>query len=365
MPDQPLHLEQMRPALTVAEQCEHMSQHGIKFEKCNKDAAKKFLLEHTYFFKLKAFDTNFIRDDNGIYRDLDFAYLQDLSIIDFRLRMLILRMTGDIEHALRIRFNRLIQRTNEDGYQVIKDYEAYESEFMRKKGRKFELKQSFNKSIYTQGMIDKYLKLKPVWLFWETCTLSDLIHCYHSFLDKHHFQDVTYSLLYGVRLLRNASSHHNCLLIPNTKNVKPTKDLTPLLDTLLSGKEETSAKQTKQAATTDPLIHDLSCVLISHINLVESEEMRHNVESQITEFLNRMQIHKDWYREDNTRMELLQGFDNIESLLSSAVDFNRRRDNNTLCMADHSLLAKPNRKPVRHGRRRPSSKTKIEEFRRT
>lgn len=163
----------------------------------------------------------------------------------------------------------------------------------------------------------------------------------------------------------NASSHHNCLLIPNTKNVKPTKDLTPLLDTLLSGKKETSAKQTKQAATTDPLIHDLSCVLISHINLVESKEMRYNVESQITEFLNRMQIHKDWYREDNTRMELLHGFDNIELILSSAVDFNRRRDNNTLCKADHSLLAKPNRKPVRHGRRRPSSKTKIEEFRRT
>lgn len=334
-----------------------MSQHGITFEKCNKDAAKKFLLEHTYFFKLKAFDNNFIRDDNGIYRDLDFAYLQDLSIIDFRLRMLILRMTGDIEHALRIRFNRLIQRTNEDGYQVIKDYEAYESKFMQKQGRRFELTQIYNKSIYTEGMIDKYLKFSPVWLFWETCTLNDLIHCYHSFLSKHRFQDITYSLLYGVRLLRNASSHHNCLLIPNTKNVKPTEDLAPLLDALLSGKDRISVTRTKEAANKDPLIHDLACVLISHINLVESEEMRYNVESQITEFLNRMRIHRDWYNENNTREELLHGFDNIELLLSNAVDFNRRRNNNMLSESDNSLLTKPNRKPVRHGRRRPSSKT--------
>lgn len=32
---------------------------------------------------LKAFDNNFVRDDKGTYLNLDFAYLKDLSTIDF------------------------------------------------------------------------------------------------------------------------------------------------------------------------------------------------------------------------------------------------------------------------------------------
>lgn len=93
------------------------------------------------------------------------------------------------------------------------------------------------------------------------------------------FQDVTYSLLYGVRLLRNAASHHNCLLIPSQEDIKRTEDLDKLLKVFLpDGKE--SAK-TLKLAETDPLIHDFACVLIAHINLVQSIGMRSGVVKQI------------------------------------------------------------------------------------
>lgn len=169
------------------------------FEQCCREDAKHFLKDNTYFFKLKAFDNNFVRDDKGTYLNLDFAYLKDLSTIDFEFRVLILRMTGDIEHALRVRFNNLLSQVNEDGYQVIRDYEDEQAKYYEKNGRIYDSDSCYQQSVYTKGMIDKFLKDKPVWLFWETCTFSNLIRCYRSFLTHRRFQDVTYSLLYGVR----------------------------------------------------------------------------------------------------------------------------------------------------------------------
>ena len=71
--------------------------------------------------------------------------------------MLILRMTGDIEHALRIRFNNLISRVQEDGYQVIADYEKDQSLCYAKQDKPFVPENDYKKSVYTEGMIDKYL----------------------------------------------------------------------------------------------------------------------------------------------------------------------------------------------------------------
>lgn len=47
-----------------------------------------FCTSRTYFFKLKAFENNFERDD-GQYHGLDFAYLVDLSTIDCHPRTLL------------------------------------------------------------------------------------------------------------------------------------------------------------------------------------------------------------------------------------------------------------------------------------
>ncbi|PWG60371.1 Abi family protein [Bifidobacterium catulorum] len=348
-----------RNAMTAEEQCNVMAQHGVTFQKCSREDAKRFLQDNTYFFKLKAFDNNFQHDANGVYRNLDFAYLQDLSTIDFELRVLILRMTGDIEHALRIRFNNLISRVNEDGYKVIRDYERDQRTFYARQGKTYDSDGNYQKSIYTAGMIDKYLDSKPIWLFWETCTLNNLIHCYRSFLRHRQFQDATYSLLYGVRLLRNAASHHNCLLIPPSEQVNQTEDLNVMLRRLLIDETEL-VETTLQLAKTDPLIHDFACVLLAHANLVKSRGMRSHVIEQIDGFLTRMQRHGEWYRDPESGCNhLVRRLDAIQLLLSSIVEFNRNRDAGTLTKTQQHILEQPNRKPVRHGRRRASRKARL------
>ena len=350
-------VEQERRALTVDEQCDIMSSHGIRFDFCRKENAKRFLRENTYFFKIKAFDNNFQRDENGVYRNLDFAYLQDLSTVDFELRLLILRMTGDIEHALRIRFNNLISRVNEDGYQVIREYEQDQREYHAKRAGQHAYHKDYQESVYTKGMIAKYLECKPVWLFWETCTLNALIRCYRSFLQHRRFRDVTYSLLYGVRLLRNAASHHNCLLIPPVEPVKPTSELNRLLEVFLPHETESRAS-TLRLAQNDPLIHDFSCVVIAYVNLVKSESMRKHVAEQIEVFIDRLQRHIDWYRNPESGCpHLVAQLEAIHLLLSGFLDFNRRRDDGTLLPEQERLLSRPDRKPVRHGKRRARNKT--------
>ena len=89
-----------RIALNTKEQCDLLESHGVEFKLCSKAEAESFLRNNTYFFKIKAFDKNFKRDQQGNYSKLDFAYLKDISTIDFKLRMLILRMTGDIEQCV-------------------------------------------------------------------------------------------------------------------------------------------------------------------------------------------------------------------------------------------------------------------------
>lgn len=344
--------------MTAEEQCNVMAQHGVTFQKCSREDAKRFLQDNTYFFKLKAFDNNFEHDSNGLYRNLDFAYLRDLSTIDFELRALILRMTGDIEHALRVRFNNLISRVNEDGYRVVRDYEQDQRAYCQQNGKSYNPDDAYQKSIYTTGMIDKYFGSKPIWLFWETCTLSNLIHCYRSFLQHRQFQDITYSLLYGVLLLRNAASHHNCLLIPPSEQVKATNVLNDLLQRLLTGETEL-VNTTLQLAKTDPLIHDFACVLLAHANLVNSKGIRSHVVDQINGFLARMERHMDWYRDPESGCgHLIQQLDAIRLLLTSIIKFNRKRDKGKLTGVQQRILEQPNRRPVRHGPRRASRKTR-------
>lgn len=153
-------------------------------------------------------------------------------------------------------------------------------------------------------MINKYLDQKPVWLFWETCTLNSLIRCYSSFLEHRKFYDMTYSLLYGVRLFRNAASHHNCLLIPPAATIKKTKVLDSLMPIFLTT-DNPAREKTLYLAQSDPLIHDLSCILLSHINLVKSAGMRRYTEDQAASVLRRIDEHAAWYKDPQSGCDYL------------------------------------------------------------
>lgn len=96
-----------RPKLTIEDQVAYMKNKGITFDHCSEKDAVRFLQESTYFFKVKAFDKNYIaHPKTGHYYNLDFSYLMELSTLDMRLRRLILHATLDIEHFLKVQLIR-------------------------------------------------------------------------------------------------------------------------------------------------------------------------------------------------------------------------------------------------------------------
>lgn len=117
----------IKAKLSITDQINHIKSKGITFNFISESDARLFLEDYNSYFRLKSYAKNFPKYDKlphkGKYINLDFLYLKELSIIDFYLRRILLKMTIDIEYRLKIillkDFN---QNQNDDGYQIVQDF---------------------------------------------------------------------------------------------------------------------------------------------------------------------------------------------------------------------------------------------------
>ncbi len=87
-------IKQRKPKKTVEEQISHMKNKGITFNYISDEEARKYLSEHTFYFKFKAYAKNYEKyNTNGKYINLDFSYLQDLARLDMYFREIVLKIT--------------------------------------------------------------------------------------------------------------------------------------------------------------------------------------------------------------------------------------------------------------------------------
>ena len=178
-----------------------MKTKGIKFNVVNETAAQHFIEEHNYFFKLSSYRKNYNKyqfgKNKGQYIDLDFAYLIDLSTIDMHLRYLLLELSLDIEHAIKLALIKDIETNpNEDGYNIVK--------LFRK-----------NKRVnYCKALVEKYERNNwPIWAYCETISFGDLTRIYDLY-DKLYPDrlPIKPTFIYAVKNIRNAVAHNNCLI---------------------------------------------------------------------------------------------------------------------------------------------------------
>lgn len=116
----------LRPMLKISEMVPYLKNKNIKFELVSEYDAEKYLKENNNYYNVTAYKNNFPKYQcgqlAGKYIDLDFAYLKDLSIIDYRTRMLLFKMIIDIEHYLKIRILNKVEELNIENTIIIMDY---------------------------------------------------------------------------------------------------------------------------------------------------------------------------------------------------------------------------------------------------
>lgn len=115
--------------LSNEEQIEHLQNKGISFNHLSIDEAIHYLSNNNYFFKLYSYRKNFPKHQNGelkgSYIDLDFAALKDMSILDMRIRHIILLMILDIEHSVKVQILQEIKKKEIDPYDIVEQNNIY------------------------------------------------------------------------------------------------------------------------------------------------------------------------------------------------------------------------------------------------
>ena len=232
-----------RPKLTIEDQVAYMKNKGITFDHCSEKDAVRFLQESTYFFKVKAFDKNYIaHPKTGHYYNLDFSYLMELSTLDMRLRRLILHATLDIEHFLKVQLIRDVSSNPvEDGYQIV---EKFFSEIQRKNSI------SENRRIPCARILWKSWKVKIMRFgnLIEVLSFGDFVRLY-TLYDREYgnHNKGLIQCLYAVRCLRNAAAHNNCLLnslrLPYTRKIHSSYSISRAVSQIPNGPKTTSREK--------------------------------------------------------------------------------------------------------------------------
>lgn len=296
---------------------------GILFDEMSEDSARQVLQNRTYYYKVTCFRKNFTKNQNDRYTDVDFAILNDLAVIDMRLRYLLLHLTLDLEHALKTRLVESITLSDEDGYSILHEFDEherkkYESRFEGTSGNKARYRdiqsmhmRKVDAHEYDYHLINAYDpknpdgKPLPVWVFLEKVSyggLEKFIHFYIKSKKSNYkiLKPATDLLMYSKRI-RDAAAHNRPILmnIGNDDHAgiiqkRVSSDVERFIIERtghIKGKPEHTRVMKKVKNTK---IHDLLCVFLLH-SLYVSPEIQHARQRDIESLLERARYRSDLY----------------------------------------------------------------------
>lgn len=232
---------------------------GITFDLCTEDQAAVFLAQHNYFFKVKAFAKNYSKDPRtGKYIHLDFAYLQELSVLDALLRKQILSIALDVEHFLKVGLMADISlNDSEDGYSLMQHlfarYPALQQELLGKS------KNSYCSDLVSKMDRDGY----AVWNAIEVLSFGQFISLYKLYsAENDGWNRKICNLLIPAKGIRNAAAHNNCILNSLQHPYSaPLRKVTNQIDSFVSRVPELKKSKSRKTKLANPVIHDFVALL--------------------------------------------------------------------------------------------------------
>ena len=310
----------MKYKYSIEDQINHFKSKGIKFSIMDEESAKDYLQNNTYFFKLKSYCKSFeCNKKNQQYINVDFAYIVELSKLDMYLRSLIIKISLDTEHFLKVKLiNDFTNNESENGYNIInllfKNYPFIKNNIAVKA-----------KDSACADLIYKYKDNWAIWNIVEVLSFGDFIKLfelyYQQYPDTKSSANIHY-LLWSLKFIRNAAAHNNCLLnslrtpylhthLLNQKNeIESTKALVSILS-----KIPNISKNTRTQKLKNPVIHDFIASLFLFDLVCTSKSFKTKEFKLIKDlFENRFNKHSNYFEKNNT-------FTSTYSFLIKIIDY--------------------------------------------
>lgn len=297
--------------LTVEEQVAHLKSKGVQFMIMDEAAAMTYLRKNSNYFKVASYRKNYQQHPGGPkmgqYVRLEFAYLVDLAKIDRTLRYQIVQMSLDIEHHVKLQILRLVDESDEDGYAIIRDFEAQLNDNQRDiLGNEIERNRN---NPYCGDLVRKYGEDMPVWVFVELIPFGRLISLYKFCGERFGIREMKdhFYRLRDCRELRNAAAHSNCVL--NELKSGNARRANEAVIAALKNIEgiSTSARQSRMG---NERIRQIVTLLYAYKTLVVSEGMQMRAADGLHILLDRMYKYETYY--------------STNQLISYSFDFLRR-----------------------------------------
>ena len=211
---------------------------------------------------MKAYSKNYEKyEKNGKYINLDFSYLQDLARLDMSFREIILKMTIDIEHYLKVQILSESQKNErDDGYKIVEDFLSFNNDIKNK------IITYSKQQGYHADLIKTYQYTLPIWVFLEIISFGDLIKFYDFYNETYPFTNNVKQYLWSARILRNATAHNSCILNRLTESFEDTKINGTLMDILKKNYPYLGSKRIKMYLK-NPVIQDFIDILILYSKL--------------------------------------------------------------------------------------------------
>ena len=281
----------------IKDQIEILKSRNVRFDIMSEKKAIKFLVDKTYYFKISAYRENFdyVKFPNGEikYKDLDFAYLKELSKIDMYLRYIVLEFSLDIEHFLKKQIvDSVTNDDSDDGYKIVND-------FLSNNGKASKNLCSHAKSPYSAELINKYINNMPIWVFAEVSTFGDFLFFYNYYYNlKQTKPPIDNKILNQIKTLRNACAHNNCIINNIDKLLPPSSNINVCVKTWCILVCKDLNKNTIDRMLRKQVIYDFVSLLYVYCELSTDNVRSKKIMRLYSLFNKRIKKHKEYFRKN-------------------------------------------------------------------
>lgn len=310
-----------KPKMTSRELIDKLrDEKGVTFKYMTEDKAEKYLAKVNNYLRTASYRINYQKylkgSSKGKYINLDFSYLQELSIIDMHLRNLITKMCIDIEHDLKVLLlNEIENDTNEDGYTIVDNFLKYNPYVVGKI-------EAASVSPFTGKLIDKYFLIQkvfniqkgknenkivgidcPVWVLMELLSFGDFIRFYEYYYSLKGGMPIDISIINLVRSLRNGCAHNNCIIA----DLNPGSSIAPAtIYRIIKTMPDINKNQRQKKLSCRAVLEFISMLWV--YDMVVSEKVKTHRISELKHLF-------------NVRMREKKGFFEKNQLITSTFDF--------------------------------------------